>query len=89
MVLKEGEDLPPEEVIDWCLERLANFKIPRYLVYMKSLPKTPSQRVAKYLLRGKSMEVGLDMKEYIQKVSRERKSLEDKGMRVFNKDPPE
>jgi crotonobetaine/carnitine-CoA ligase len=89
VVLKEGEELPGEEIINWCLERLANFKIPRYLVYMTSLPKTPSQRIAKYLLRGKSTEVGLDMKDYIQKVSRKRGFLDGNRMGVFNKDPPE
>jgi acyl-CoA synthetase (AMP-forming)/AMP-acid ligase II len=49
--LKEGEALTPEEVIDWCRGRLADFKIPRFLQFRTSLPKTATQRVAKYLLK--------------------------------------
>jgi len=51
LVLKEGQALIPEEVIDWCKERLADFKIPRYIQFRGSLPKTATQRVAKYLLK--------------------------------------
>jgi crotonobetaine/carnitine-CoA ligase len=51
LVLKEGEALTPEEVIDWCRGRLADFKIPRFLQFRTSLPKTATQRVAKYLLK--------------------------------------
>jgi crotonobetaine/carnitine-CoA ligase len=75
VVLKEGEDLPPEEMIDWCRERLADFKIPRYLKYKKTLPKTPSQRIAKYLLKQEDAEEGsLDMSGYIQKVLGEKRN---------------
>jgi len=49
--LKEGEQLTPEEVIDWCKGRLADFKIPRYIQFRGSLPKTATQRIAKYLLK--------------------------------------
>lgn len=70
IVLKEGGDLRPEEMIDWCAGRLADFKIPRYLVYRKSLPKTPSQRIAKYNLKGEGETEGvLDMSEYIRKIT--------------------
>ena len=51
LVLKEGEALNPEEVIDWCKGRLADFKIPRYIQFRASLSKTATQRVAKYLLK--------------------------------------
>ncbi len=75
VVLREGESLPPEEMIDWCRERLADFKIPRYLKYQKSLPKTPSQRIAKYLLKQvDAEEETLDMSGYIQKILRERRN---------------
>ena len=67
IVLKEGQDLPPEELIAWCVERLADFKIPRYLEYRETLPKTPSQRIAKYLLRESTAEDEIDMKDYLEK----------------------
>jgi crotonobetaine/carnitine-CoA ligase len=74
IVLKEGEDLSAQEVIDWCMERLADFKVPRYLEFRKDLPRTPSQRIAKYLLKGESaIEGAQDMGRYIEKIAQERR----------------
>jgi acyl-CoA synthetase (AMP-forming)/AMP-acid ligase II len=53
VVLKEvetPETVPPEAIVEWCLERLAKFKVPRYVEYIDSLPKTPTQKVKKVLL---------------------------------------
>jgi acyl-CoA synthetase (AMP-forming)/AMP-acid ligase II len=57
IVLKQPatrEDLPPEAIWAHCRERLAPFKIPRYLEYRIELPKTPSSKVQKHLLRKQS-----------------------------------
>lgn len=43
----------PEELIDWCLERLARFKVPRYMEFVDGLPKTPTAKVQKTQLRGR------------------------------------
>ena len=48
---KPGYTLTPTELITYCEERMAYFMIPRYLRFMDSLPKTPTQRVKKYQLR--------------------------------------
>ena len=45
------ETLPPEEIWDFCQTHLAAFKIPRYLEYRESLPKTPSSKIQKGALR--------------------------------------
>lgn len=45
------EDLPPERLWRFCAEQLAPFKIPRYIDYRRELPKTPSSKVQKNLLR--------------------------------------
>lgn len=53
LVLKPGvsaAELPPEAVFAHCAERLARFKVPRFLEYRSALPKTPSQKVAKHVL---------------------------------------
>lgn len=53
LVLKPGltaADLPPGAVFAHCATRLARFKVPRFLEYRESLPKTPSQKIAKHLL---------------------------------------
>jgi acyl-CoA synthetase (AMP-forming)/AMP-acid ligase II len=44
------EDLPPARIIAFCGERLARFKLPRYIAYLPDLPKTPSGKIAKHLL---------------------------------------
>ena len=41
----------PEEVIEFCQQNLAAFKVPRYLEFRESLPKTPSERVQKQKLK--------------------------------------
>ena len=43
--------LEPGEVVLWCAENLAYFKVPRYLEMRDELPRTPSLRVRKDLLR--------------------------------------
>ena len=46
-----GEHPTPEEVIEFCLQNMAAFKVPRYLEFRESLPKTPSERVQKQKLK--------------------------------------
>jgi carnitine-CoA ligase len=52
VVLRPGAALSAQSVADWCCERLAAIKIPRYVVFVDALPQTPTHRVAKYKLRG-------------------------------------
>jgi crotonobetaine/carnitine-CoA ligase len=47
VVLQPGSDLPPDRVRAFCQDRLATFKLPRYLEYLPELPKTPSGKIAK------------------------------------------
>lgn len=74
VVLREGEDLQPQELIDWCSHQLADFKIPRYLQYVKRLPKTPSQRIEKYRLKQERAKKGeRDMSDYIPRIKEKRR----------------
>ena len=51
-VLKRpGSTLTEQLMGDWCRARLAAFKVPRYVLFVASLPKTPTHRVAKFELR--------------------------------------
>jgi crotonobetaine/carnitine-CoA ligase len=52
VILKPNETLAPLELIQWCKERLAYFKIPRFIEFRADLPRTPTLRVQKYKLRG-------------------------------------
>ncbi len=48
---RQESRLEPAEVVYWCAEHLAYFKVPRYLELRDELPRTPSLRVRKDLLR--------------------------------------
>jgi crotonobetaine/carnitine-CoA ligase len=51
VIPKPGERVDAAEIFEWCERRLARFKVPRYLEFRDSLPKTPTHRVEKYRLR--------------------------------------
>lgn len=51
VVLKPGGTLSPEDLVQFCNERMAYFAVPRYLEFVTELPKTPTNRVQKYRLR--------------------------------------
>ncbi|WP_158881716.1 ATP-dependent acyl-CoA ligase [Amycolatopsis anabasis] len=48
---KNREDVPPEDLAEFCAAKLAYFKVPRYWAHVDELPLTPSERVAKGELR--------------------------------------
>jgi len=52
IVAKPGATIGAQEIADWCRVRLAAIKIPRYVVFVESLPQTATHRVAKFKLRG-------------------------------------
>jgi acyl-coenzyme A synthetase/AMP-(fatty) acid ligase len=63
VVLKEGETretVPPEEIVKWCEERLARFKLPRYIEYRDHLPKTETQKIQKAVLRREKLDLAID-----------------------------
>ena len=51
VVRRPDSTLTPEDVVFWCADRLAYFKVPRYIELREELPRTPSLRVRKDLLR--------------------------------------
>ena len=48
---RPGAIINPEELVWWCAENLAYFKVPRYWEVREELPRTPSLRVRKDMLR--------------------------------------
>jgi crotonobetaine/carnitine-CoA ligase len=52
------ETVPAEEIWNFCKQHLAAFKVPRYIEYMAELPKTPSSKVQKNILRDQSKQPG-------------------------------
>ena len=51
VVPRAGATVKPEDVVYWCAEHLAYFKVPRYIEIREDLPRTPSLRVRKDQLR--------------------------------------
>jgi carnitine-CoA ligase len=49
--LLPGAAVHPAELAAWCNERLADFKVPRYIQLVNDLPKTPTGRLQKGRLR--------------------------------------
>jgi carnitine-CoA ligase len=45
VVVHDGHSLEPEEVVAWCEERLADFKVPRYVEFLDELPTTGPLKV--------------------------------------------
>ncbi len=52
------ETVPPKEIWNFCKLHLAAFKVPRYIEYRAELPKTPSSKVQKNILRDESRQSG-------------------------------
>ena len=50
LVLQPGAEVAPEQVIAHCAERLAAFKVPRYVEYYGEFPRTSSNKIAKQVL---------------------------------------
>ena len=49
--LKEGTDLSEQALCEWCAPRLPYFAVPLYIEFREDLPRTPTGKVQKDLLR--------------------------------------
>jgi long-chain acyl-CoA synthetase len=53
IVLKPGHAVTEEQIIEFCSLRMATYKIPRVIHFVDSLPKNPTGKVLKQVLRQK------------------------------------
>jgi acyl-CoA synthetase (AMP-forming)/AMP-acid ligase II len=51
VVPRPGATVEPDEMIAWCREKMANYKVPRQIVVTDALPLNASNKVLKYRLR--------------------------------------
>ncbi|MFG1856120.1 AMP-binding protein [Actinomadura geliboluensis] len=51
IVVQPDTGLDPEELVAYCEERLPRSMVPRYVEFVDALPRTPTDKVAKYKLR--------------------------------------
>ncbi|MFC4557771.1 class I adenylate-forming enzyme family protein [Virgibacillus kekensis] len=58
IVKKDNTELTEQEVVDHCKELLASYKKPRRVIFVDELPRTPSGKVQKFILRKQYGEKG-------------------------------
>jgi long-chain acyl-CoA synthetase len=51
VVLKEGETATAEEIIDYCKDNLVKYKVPKYVEFVKDLPKSAVGKILRKELR--------------------------------------
>ncbi|MGI6573222.1 MAG: AMP-binding protein [Fermentimonas sp.] len=57
IILKEGYHYETEDVRDFCKGRIAKYKIPRYVFFVKEFPMTGSGKIQKFRLREMALEL--------------------------------
>jgi crotonobetaine/carnitine-CoA ligase len=51
VVLRPGMHVEPAALLDYCQERMPYFAVPRYVEFVDTLPKTPTEKIQKHKLR--------------------------------------
>ncbi|MDQ0163356.1 class I adenylate-forming enzyme family protein [Bacillus alveayuensis] len=51
IVLKNGYDISPQEIIDFCTERLSAFKVPEAVHFIEEFPRTSVGKIQKHQLK--------------------------------------
>jgi HIP---CoA ligase len=54
VLTRPGAPVSAAELIEFCRERLAGFKVPRQIEFRADLPRTPAGKPLKRVLRGES-----------------------------------
>jgi long-chain acyl-CoA synthetase len=55
VVLKPGETCEADEIISWCREKLAPYKVPREVEFRDSVPRSPVGKALRRILREEEM----------------------------------
>ena len=53
IVLKDGKQASESDIISFCRDYLGGYKVPKSIIFTDTLPRTPSGKVQKNLLRDK------------------------------------
>jgi long-chain acyl-CoA synthetase len=56
VVLKQGQSISEQELIDYARERMAVYKAPRYVEFIDALPRNPAGKVLKRELRARAQQ---------------------------------
>ena len=50
-----GNTIDPKELLEFLVPRMPHFMVPRYVRFVDALPKTPTQKIQKHLLRAEGI----------------------------------
>lgn len=56
VIPRNGVTIDPQEIVDYCVGKIANFKVPRYVEIVEQFPMTQSGKVQKFRLRQAAQE---------------------------------
>jgi crotonobetaine/carnitine-CoA ligase len=56
VILQEGSTCEPKEIIDWCAQKLAKFKVPSFVEFKTEFPKTSIGKIQKNILRKEAID---------------------------------
>ncbi|RLE38628.1 AMP-binding protein, partial [Candidatus Acetothermia bacterium] len=51
IIPRKGVSIDPQEIVDYCAGKIANFKVPRYVEIVGEFPMTQSGKIQKFRLR--------------------------------------
>jgi fatty-acyl-CoA synthase len=57
IILKQGVEMNPEDVRDYCRGKISRYKIPKYIAFVDEYPMTASGKIQKYKLRDMGAEL--------------------------------
>jgi fatty-acyl-CoA synthase len=59
--VRPDAELDEDDVRDYCRERMAHFKVPRYVMFVDEFPMTITGKIQKFVMRdAMKRELGLD-----------------------------
>ncbi|CAN5907807.1 AMP-binding protein [soil metagenome] len=56
IVPKAGASVTPEEIQEFCRDRIAHFKVPKYVEILETLPKTVTGKIRKHVIRDRGID---------------------------------
>jgi acyl-CoA synthetase (AMP-forming)/AMP-acid ligase II len=56
VIPRQGSAPTEAELIAWCRDEMANYKVPRHVEFVPALPLNPSGKVLKFELRARARE---------------------------------
>jgi fatty-acyl-CoA synthase len=57
IIPREGMTIDPQEIVDYCVGEIANFKVPRYVAIVDEFPMTQSGKIQKFHLQERTKEL--------------------------------